>query len=167
MPPRKWAIDAPVDVTIGNAAASPAAGCDESLQLPSVAAFAKLSHDNFLLRETLNNITFGVVMLDARARIVLCNDRYLEMYGLSSDIVKPGCTFLNLIKHRKAAGYFSGNVKKYCKETLDTIKRGNTSSQHILTTDGRTIHIVNQPMAGGGWVVTHEDVSKERQAEAK
>jgi PAS domain-containing protein len=26
--------------------------------------------------------------------------------------------------------------------------------------DGRTIAVVNQPMQGGGWVATHEDVSE-------
>lgn len=158
-------VDAPVEELIGNFRSG--ARHSVSSQAPSRSAFAKLKEDNFLLRETLNNITFGVIMLDARSRIVLCNDRYLDMYGLSSEVVKPGCTFQNLIRHRKEAGFFSGNVKKYCRETLATIKRGNTSSQNISTTDGRTIHIVNQPMAGGGWVVTHEDVSKERRAEAK
>ena len=32
-------------------------------------------------------------------------------------------------------------------------------------TNGRSIHIVNQPMAGGGWVATHEDITERRRAE--
>ena len=35
------------------------------------------------------------------------------------------------------------------------------------TSDGRTIQVVNQPMLGGGWVGTHEDVTERKQAEAK
>src|SRR2546423_270869 len=30
----------------------------------------------------LNNLSHGVVMTDARQRIIFCNDRYLEIYGL-------------------------------------------------------------------------------------
>ncbi len=69
--------------------------------------------------------------------------------------------------HRKAAGFFVGNVKKYCKGLLDTVKRGEISTQHVTTTDGRIIHVVIQPMVGGGWVVTHEDVTLYKRAEAQ
>src|SRR5262245_46915508 len=48
--------------------------------------------DSALLAVVLDNITQGVVMFDAAERLVVCNDRYVEMYGLSRDVVKPGCT---------------------------------------------------------------------------
>lgn len=127
--------------------------------------YAELSNDNLLLREALNNMTHGVVMYDSKSRIVVCNDPYFEIYGLSKDIVKPGCTLLAVLKQRKAAGSFAGNVRKYRKSILDSIKQGETSTQYFTTADGRTIHIINRPMAGGGWVVTHEDVTLYKRAE--
>jgi diguanylate cyclase (GGDEF)-like protein len=33
--------------------------------------------------------------------------------------------------------------------------------------DGRVIEVVNQPMAGGGWVATHEEITERKRAEAK
>jgi PAS domain-containing protein len=48
----------------------------------------------------LNNMSQGLIMFDAEQRIVVCNDRYLEMYNLSRDIVKPGCTLRALLQHR-------------------------------------------------------------------
>ncbi|MEP7349065.1 MAG: EAL domain-containing protein [Sphingorhabdus sp.] len=148
-----------------NAGPLRAAGDNASPQHPLPATYAELSKDNLLLRETLNNMTHGVLMFDSSARIVVCNDRYLEIYGLSGDIVKPGCTLLDLMKHRKAEGFFAGNIRKYCKNILDTVKHGETSMQYIATTDGRAIHIVHKPMACGGWVVTHEDVTLYKRAE--
>jgi diguanylate cyclase (GGDEF)-like protein len=37
----------------------------------------------------------------------------------------------------------------------------------VQTADGRDISIINQPMANGGWVSTHEDITERRKAEAK
>jgi len=54
-----------------------------------------------LLAVVLDNITQGVVMFDAAERLVVCNDRYIEMYGLSRDVVKPGCSFLDVINNRR------------------------------------------------------------------
>ena len=45
-------------------------------------------------------------MFDAAERIVVCNDLYIEMYGLSREIVKPGCSFSELLRYRAEAGDF-------------------------------------------------------------
>ena len=46
-------------------------------------------------------------MFDANTRLIVCNQRYLDMYGLSRDIVKPGTTFEEIAKHRTAVGGFA------------------------------------------------------------
>lgn len=119
------------------------------------------------LELALNNMSQGLLMFDSAAQIVICNERYIQMYGLSPEIVKPGCTLRELIQHRKDTGSFLGDPEPYCASILDRVAQGETSSVFVDTTDGRTMHIVDRPMAGGGWVVTHEDVSGRRQAEAK
>lgn len=120
-----------------------------------------------LLAQTLENMPHGVVMFDAKGNLAICNRRYIEMYGLSADVVKPGCSLKALIQHRKQAGLFFGNVAQYCADIRRTIKRGQTAQQYITTTDGRTMNVVNQPIAMGGWVVTHEDVTSYRAAVAQ
>jgi PAS domain-containing protein len=70
----------------------------------------RLALEKERLDTAVNNMTQGLLLYDADARIVLCNRRYLEMYGLSSDVVKPGCHFRDLIAHRKETGSFSGDV---------------------------------------------------------
>src|SRR3954462_11554846 len=62
------------------------------------------------LDAVLDSILQGVVMLDADARILVCNKRYLEIYGLSAKVVKPGCTLKELIRHRVQLGYPQGDV---------------------------------------------------------
>jgi diguanylate cyclase (GGDEF)-like protein/PAS domain S-box-containing protein len=120
-----------------------------------------------LLREALDNMPHGVVMFDANSCLVVCNRRYIEMYGLSPEIVLPGCTLFTLIEQREKTGLLAGNVEEYRTGILDIVRRGQISSQYVETTDGRTIHVVNQPIPSGGWVATHEDVTQHKAAEAR
>ena len=105
-------------------------------------------------------------MFDRAGRIVLFNRRYVEMYKLSRDIVKPGCTLRQLIQHRKETGLFVGDVDKYCREILESVAAGKTTTFHVPDADGHIIRAVNHPMpTGGGWIVTHEDVTEQQRFE--
>ncbi len=66
-----------------------------------------------LLRAALNNMTQGLCMFDSAARLTLCNDRYLEMYGLMPEHGRPGTALRDLLLYRTAAGTFNGNPEKY------------------------------------------------------
>src|SRR5260221_5292605 len=87
----------------------------------------------------------------------------MEMYGLSAAMVKPGCSFREIIAHRKATGSFAGEEDEYCARILQNI--GLRNSMVVETRDGRSIQIVNEPLADGGWVATHEDITERRLAE--
>jgi diguanylate cyclase (GGDEF)-like protein/PAS domain S-box-containing protein len=115
----------------------------------------------------INNMSQGLLMFDSQARLVLCNERYIEMYDLSADVVKPGCTLRRLVEHRKEIGSFSRDPEQYCRELLKDIANGKMSSTMAELADGRTIHVVNRPMPGGGWVATHEDVTERKRAQAR
>ncbi len=115
----------------------------------------------------LNNMSQGLVMFDDQSRVVLCNARYIELYGVSPEIVKPGLSLLDLLRHRKETGSFSGNPDQYCAKLLAQIAKRKLTDQNVTTPDGRTIKIVNQPMPGGGWVATHEDLTEKIEAESE
>ena len=56
------------------------------------------------LDTALNNMSQGLIMFDSTNRVVVCNDLYIKMYGLSREIVKPGCSFAELLRYRAEAG---------------------------------------------------------------
>jgi diguanylate cyclase (GGDEF)-like protein/PAS domain S-box-containing protein len=114
----------------------------------------------------LNNMSQGLVMLDAEGRVVVCNDRYLEMYELSREDTQRGTTILELIQRRIRRGTFSGDPQAYVDALLAKIAQGKTSRAVTELSDGRVILVVNQPMADGGWVATHEDITEARRREA-
>jgi methyl-accepting chemotaxis protein len=122
--------------------------------------------DGSLLAITLDNMTQGVVMFDAAERLIVCNNRFIEMYGLSRDVVKPGCTFLDVITHRKTTGNLDLDVAEYRSAVLAAMKQGKTLSGMVEGPDGRTISVVNRPIAGRAfWLGTHDDVTERILAE--
>jgi PAS domain-containing protein len=52
----------------------------------------QLSEQNLLFNAALNNMIQGLCMFGADQRLIVVNRRYLEMYGFSADVVKPGIT---------------------------------------------------------------------------
>ena len=124
-----------------------------------------LSLEKQRLDTAVNNMTQGLLLFDASQRLVICNKRYLEMYGLSADVVKPGCSFREVIEHRRDTGSFVGDLDRYIGAVLGDVTRRN--DMIISTPDGRSIQIVNEPVPDGGWLATHEDITERRRAEER
>jgi diguanylate cyclase (GGDEF)-like protein len=115
----------------------------------------------------IDNMTQGLLLYDSSERLIVCNQRYIEMYGLSTDVVKPGCAFRDLIEYRKKTGSFKGSVDDFCSAVLRNVALGKVTHNIVETTDGRSIQIVNRPLLDGGWLTTHEDVTQRRRAEER
>ena len=63
-----------------------------------------LLNQNILFNAALTNMSQGLVMFDAQGRVVICNQRYLDMYGLTPAQVHPGSTIVEVLRHRLASG---------------------------------------------------------------
>jgi diguanylate cyclase (GGDEF)-like protein/PAS domain S-box-containing protein len=125
----------------------------------------RLSVEKQRLDTAMDTMTQGLLMFDQDERLIVCNQRYIKMYGLSPDVVKPGAYFRDVIRHRHATGSFHGDVEVYCDDILSAV--GRTQSSVVETTDGRLIEIRNQPAVSGGWLATHEDVTERVRAEER
>jgi diguanylate cyclase (GGDEF)-like protein len=125
----------------------------------------RLTLEKLRLDTAVNNMTQGLLLFDSSQRLIVCNKRYIEMYGLSADVIKPGCSFHDVIAHRKATGSFDGDVDRFVALVLRDI--GLRNIMVITTSDGRSIQVVNEPLADGGWVATHEDITERHRAEER
>jgi diguanylate cyclase (GGDEF)-like protein len=128
---------------------------------------ADLHAQNVRFDIAINNMTQGLLLYDSSGRLIVCNRRYMEMYGLSPSVVKPGLSFRDLIAYRKETGSFKGDVDVFCSSVLRNVAMGKVTHNTVETADGRSILIVNKPLADGGWVVTQEDVTERRRAEER
>jgi diguanylate cyclase (GGDEF)-like protein/PAS domain S-box-containing protein len=115
-----------------------------------------LRRDVFV-RSALNNLSHGVVMTDSRKRIVFCNDRYLEIYGLARSDVPQGMTGPELAAMRRRRGMLTVSVEDFY---------ANARSPEGLVTelpDGRSVQVRYFALPNGGSIATHEDCSAQRQ----
>jgi len=118
-------------------------------------------------RVALETMSTGVCMFNADERLVVLNQRYLSMYGLSPQIIKPGITFKDVLAQRRASGSFDGDMEKYRNDLLLAMHQGKMTSVEVRSPNGRLIMVRNRPTPEGGWVGTHEDITDRRQAEAE
>ena len=126
----------------------------------------KLQEQNERFNTALDNMSQGLCMFDNEQRIIVCNERYASLYGLTSEQVKPGTTLQQIVNYRIANGFYTDeSPKDYIREELSWINGGTRETKFQELSDGRSIAITHQLMLGGGWVTTHEDVTEITQAQ--
>ena len=109
------------------------------------------------LDTALENMRQGLLMCDSSGRVVLTNQKYLKMYGLSANAPTPNWTIRDVLRQRRAAGTLAGDPDEYLAKRID---HGRIETKVVQLPDGRTISVTNAPVPGGGWVSTHEDISE-------
>src|SRR5664280_2266533 len=121
--------------------------------------------DNRRMRVAINNMSQGLCMFDRNERLVVCNRRYMDLYQLPDEVVKPGRTLASLLEFRIANGSFSRDPDEYRRELVTAMAQGKTTTAEVKSASGRVVAVINRPMADGGWVATHEDITERRDAE--
>ena len=114
---------------------------------------------NMRLAAAVDHMSQGLGMFDASGRLILVNQAYLSMYGLSAAHAKPGCSLRDLFSQRVEVGTFAGDIDQYISGVLREIREGKPIDKTLEMSDGRVFAISNRPMADGGWVSTHQDVT--------
>jgi diguanylate cyclase (GGDEF)-like protein/PAS domain S-box-containing protein len=117
------------------------------------------------LNGALNNMNQGLCMFDADNTLQVWNQRYVDMYRIDPKRIWVGCTVRDLLDARIAAGTFPLDPGRYDRELRVALKWDQVHVMQIELEDGRCIAVVNQPVANGGWVATHEDITERVRAE--
>src|SRR3954466_9874340 len=111
---------------------------------------------NAFVSSALNNLSQGVVMTDAQQRVVFCNSRYLEIYGLARADIRKDMTGPDLLELRRKLGVLDVST--------DEFYRVAGTGEGLITelADGRSIAVKYWALPNGGSVATHEDCSEQR-----
>ncbi|MBL4600413.1 MAG: EAL domain-containing protein [Rhizobiaceae bacterium] len=133
-----------------------------------VVANNELKHRNERLDAALKTMLQGLCMFGADERIIVSNDQYAEIYGISPDQIQPGTKLLDILELRIKNGTYAGaNPDSYREERLDWLKNQQERNQIHHLKDGRYIEIRDHPMPNGGWLSIHEDVTERHESEKK
>jgi diguanylate cyclase (GGDEF)-like protein len=151
--------------------------------LTAISSFQeRLKHDNRILaaREqdliiqnmrfdaAISNMSQGLAMFDHERRLIVCNIRYGEVYGLPPALMNPGITQQQILEHRVAMGCYPGeDPQKYITDRIVNAMDQRDTDTVIELRDGRVIAVSHRAMADGGWVSTHHDVTEKRRTEQR
>jgi PAS domain S-box-containing protein len=124
----------------------------------------RLREQKVLLDAALQNMSHGLCMFDADGRIVLFNERYRAMMGAPAEFLQ-GLSLLDLFKHRRTTGDFNGDPEEFFADVMADVHAGKWDTKTMESQNGRTLRVVDRPMAGGGWVATFEDITEWQKAQ--
>ena len=147
--------------------ASATAGYRESLrESRRLAAEAEAERKRF--EAAIAGMPIGLAAFDSGRRLVLCNRRYADMYGLSPAFTRAGTPLEDIIRERTRQGIFVGSdPEAYVEATRALVARPEPYAEVVEYQDGRTISIRLLPTGDGGWITTHEDLTDRRRSEAQ
>jgi diguanylate cyclase (GGDEF)-like protein/PAS domain S-box-containing protein len=148
-------------------------------------AFAKITRDMTRFKEALDrtaeanrqrdaalgHMHQGLCLFGADEKLVLSNIRYLEMYGLAPDALRPGMSLSEVIRlsslTRFAPHLIADRVRVAERAIRDNLATDAHSPILAEYPDGKVVSIATRPMPGGGWVSTFDDVTRQRESEAQ
>jgi diguanylate cyclase (GGDEF)-like protein len=126
----------------------------------------KLRQQRVLLDTALENMSQGLCMFDAEGCATLFNERYTRIMGPAAALRK-GQSLLDLFRQQKAIGEFAGDPEEFFTAVMADIRSGKPSTKTLRTAAGRIVRVMEQPMEGGGWVATFEDITDWQMAQAQ
>ncbi len=126
-----------------------------------------ISTSAYLLRETLENISQGVIMFDAAHRMRIWNQRALDLLDLPESLARTQPTIDDIIEHQIANGEFDidGLANIQSLRSADHARLGSIIERQ--RPNGRILKIATIPLQAGGFVRTFTDVTESRQQQAK
>ena len=121
------------------------------------------------LMAAVGALTDGFVLYDADDRLVLCNDRYREIYPKSAPAMVPGARFEDILRYGLAQGEYAaaiGREEAWLAERLEA----HFASEHQMEQrlqDGRWLRIFERSTPDGGRVGLRVDITALKLAEER
>ena len=126
-----------------------------------------LAEQNARFDAALNNMPHGLCMFDAEKRLILCNAAYRRLYALPDQLLEPGTALGDILDHRRSVGTGPKSFAAFYAATVEAALSGAAATSDVELTNGRTIRITHNPIATGGYVATHEDITEALRATAQ
>jgi diguanylate cyclase (GGDEF)-like protein len=127
----------------------------------------ELNIQNMRFEAALQNMSQGLAMFDRDRKLVISNDRFAQLYDLPPEMVRPGTDVEEILRHRVANGNIGPDRVDFVQSRMAHVLKGESSDSIVELTDGRLIEVGHRPMADGGWVSTHEDVTERHRADER
>ncbi len=124
-------------------------------------ARSQLRSQRLRLNAVIENLAHGISLYDSHGRLVLCNQQFRDIYGLSPELARRGTSFKRILEARVIANTHVGDDGgAYVSDRLGAVGEQRPLGGIHRLNSGQVISMTHQPMADGGWVSTHKDVTE-------
>ena len=132
-----------------------------------LADFATISPE--LLAEAFEALEEGIAIYDADERLVTFNQRYKELLGPMSDMIRPGMHWRDLIHGCVQRGVVSEKHESGAdwEDVSEIDRNAGAKRSEIRQMDDRFFELSYHPTKSGGFVVTRTDVTDKHNAEQR
>ncbi len=116
--------------------------------------------DEMRLRAGVEALPDGFAIFDREDRLLLCNQRYRELYPLAAEAIVTGASYGDILTHALRAGQFAdvSDPPEWLAAQLAT------DAGEIWLSGGQVIEVQHHPTPDGGRVGLHADVTAEHEA---
>ncbi|MHC2298479.1 diguanylate cyclase (GGDEF)-like protein [Rhizobium mongolense] len=142
-------------------------GSVDAMRLMALVIETYRSHgrNHALFALVLDNLPLGLSVFDSAQRLILCNDRFRQLFGLFADQAVPG------VSVRALSTRIPGKERKTVRSAYRSKEasamppgQGKIRRREWLMDDGRVIVSVVTVLPDGSNIAVHSDVTEERKA---
>ena len=126
----------------------------------------ELSDKEAQLHVALDNMPGALIYTDGNLKIVVCNNRFREMYIVPQELLQPGRLYSDFLRYLAENGYYGeGDVDALVAKRVESLRNPSGISFEDHTPDGRWYRILRRRVEGGGAVTVMTDITEQKQAE--
>jgi len=118
------------------------------------------------LHIALDNMPGALAYTDESLNIVLCNDRFAEMYPVPKELLRPGRPYPDFLRYLAENGYYGeGDIGEMVARRVESLRNPTGIAFEDHTPDGRVYQVVRSRAASGGTVTAMTDITKLKRSE--
>lgn len=125
-----------------------------------------LEFNRALLQATIENINQGISVVDQNLKLVVWNQRYLELFRFPDHLIRVGAPMDRIFRYNAHNGeYGPGDPEEHVQLLLDNMRDGQPHRYVRYRQDGSVLEVQGNPMPGGGFVYTYQDITQQKRIE--
>jgi diguanylate cyclase (GGDEF)-like protein len=127
-----------------------------------------LRTQNMLFTAALNNMSQGLLMVDSDRRLIVCNNRFLDIFRITAEHPSPGTTTAALFHSIEIGGGLTPSAVQTIYRHQEDLAASQRSGGFVTVDDDRlALAVLQCPLSDGGWVATYEDVTEQQRNEGR
>ena len=108
----------------------------------------------------LNNMSQGLCMGTADLTLVVCNDRFKELFGLPGAVTPGTIHSRSVSSNRRVREWYRQEFAQHLNAKQVGLIADGSSKRVLHEENARSLTLTHEPMRHGGWVTTYEDITE-------